>query len=155
MLDTILADFIDPFPALAWQTAFVRLMAAILLTGLIGWERETRDKSAGLRTHMMVGLASCLFALLSFEIIELQTDQADRLQLDPLRLIEAVTAGVAFLAAGSILQSGGKVRGLTTGAGMWMSGAIGLSCGLGQVVLAGLAVAVGMLVLGVLRLVTH
>ena len=71
---------------------------------------------------------------------------ADDVQMksDPLGLIEAVTSGVAFLAAGSIIVSGGKVRGLTTGAGMWIAGAIGLACGIGQIGLA--IIATGMLV---------
>lgn len=151
----MLPDLAGPFDSLTWPVAALRLLSALVLTGIIGWERESRAKAAGLRTHMILGLASCLFTLLAFELIELEVQSSDRLRIDPMRLIEAVTAGVAFLAAGSIIQSGGAVRGLTTGAGMWMSGAIGLACGLGQIALAALAVAIGILVLWMVRLVTH
>ena len=68
-----------------------------------------------------------------------------------MRLIEAVTAGVAFLAAGSIITSGGRVTGLTTGAGMWMAGAIGLACGSGLLPLAILAAVLAIAVLWLLR----
>ncbi len=155
ILESMLPDLAGPFDSLTWPVAALRLLSALVLTGIIGWERESRAKAAGLRTHMILGLASCLFTLLAFELIELEVQSSDRLRIDPMRLIEAVTAGVAFLAAGSIIQSGGAVRGLTTGAGMWMSGAIGLACGLGQIALAALAVAIGILVLWMVRLVTH
>ena len=69
---------------------------------------------------------------------------------DPVRIIEAVTAGVAFLAAGAIIQSRGSVTGLTTGAGMWLAGALGLSAGLGYYVVGGMAALIGLIVLAVL-----
>ena len=72
-------------------------------------------------------------------------------RLDPIRLIEAVTAGVAFLAAGTIIFSRGKVKGLTTGAGMWLAGAIGLASGLGFWQIAGLATLLALVVLMVLH----
>ena len=106
--------------------ATVRLVAAILLGGLIGFEREQRGKSAGLRTHMLVAMAACLFILVSQSLGTLHFGDRAELRVDPLRLVEAVTAGVAFLGAGAIFSSGGQVHNITTGAGMWMAGAIGL-----------------------------
>ncbi|MBV0913990.1 MgtC/SapB family protein [Anianabacter salinae] len=147
----LLADFSAPFPGLAWQTALARLICAIVLGGLVGWEREVHDKPAGMRTHMLIALASCLFTLLAFDLIAIETSRDDALRVDPLRLIEAVTAGVAFLAAGSILTRQGSVQGLTTGAGMWMAGALGLACGLGRIVLALIAVGLALVVLWLLR----
>lgn len=131
--------------------AGLRLGAALILAGLVGFEREARGRSAGLRTHMLVGLAASLFTLLSFEIFHwVRTLDDDAAASDPLRLLEAITAGVAFLAAGSIFRDSERVRGLTTGAGLWMAGAIGMACGQGQILLAALAT---LLALAVLRLI--
>lgn len=135
------------------ETAALRLGAALLLTGALGFEREARGRAAGLRTHMMVGLASALFTLLSFELYAWVQEAGGRSSADPLRLLEAITAGVAFLAAGSIFRGGGSggVKGLTTGAGLWMAGAIGMACGIGALGLAALASAMALAVLLVLR----
>ena len=150
MFDAFLADFSNPLPTIAWQTALARMLVAALMGGIIGFERETHEKPAGLRTHMMICLAACLFALLGAELMELPTERAENIRADPMRLIEAVTAGVAFLAAGSIITSGGSVRGLTTGASMWMSGAIGVACGIGELALAFFALAITIIVLLIL-----
>lgn len=147
----LFADFSTPFPALAWQTALMRLICAMALGAVIGWERELHDKPAGMRTHIMIAIASCLFTLLAFDLIALETARDEALRVDPLRLIEAVTAGVAFLAAGSILMQQGSVRGLTTGAGMWMAGALGLACGLGRIVLAAMAAGLALIVMWLFR----
>jgi putative Mg2+ transporter-C (MgtC) family protein len=111
-----------------WEIVF-RLLVAILLGGLIGWERETKNRPAGLRTHMMTALASAGLAIMSLELVTWSANNGTK--TDPTRAIEAVTAGVAFLAAGTIIQSRGKVIGLTTGAGMWLAGALGLAAGFG------------------------
>jgi len=76
---------------------------------------------------------------------------AQTLRTDPLRLIAAVTSGVAFLGAGSIIVHGRRVRGLTTGAGMWMAGAVGLACGSGNLTLALLATGMALAVLELTR----
>ena len=98
---------------------------------MIGAEREWKQRPAGLRTHMLVCLAAALIALLTIEITHVPYFQDEAIRVDPIRLIEAVTAGVAFLAAGMIFFAKGEVHGLTTGAGMWLAGAVGLACGLG------------------------
>ncbi|MFA5582316.1 MAG: MgtC/SapB family protein, partial [Paracoccaceae bacterium] len=126
-------------------------VAAIVLGGLIGWEREVHAKAAGLRTHIMIALASCLFTLITFELMAMPDMDEATLRTDPLRLIDAVTAGVAFLAAGTIIVAGAKVQGLTTGAGMWMAGAVGLACGIGNLALAGMATFLAVTVLWLLR----
>lgn len=152
MFEVILSEFDNPFGGLPVAVVGLRLAAAVILGGLIGWEREARDKPAGLRTHILIALAACLFTLLSFELIEAANGGQPALRVDPLRLVEAVTAGVAFLAAGSIITARGSVEGLTTGAGMWLAGAIGLACGAGSLALAGLATAIALVVLALLRL---
>ena len=64
MWQNFIADFTTPFPTTPWETALARLLVAAMLGGLVGWERETHEKPAGLRTHMLIALAACLFTLL-------------------------------------------------------------------------------------------
>lgn len=107
----------------------LRLFVAVLLGGIIGWEREANNRPAGLRTHMLTSLAASGFSIMSLELVKWA--ELNGTHADPIRAIEAVTAGVAFLAAGTILQSRGQVIGLTTGAGMWLAGGLGVAAGFG------------------------
>ncbi|WP_116599727.1 MgtC/SapB family protein [Primorskyibacter marinus] len=150
MLDTIVREMQGSFAAIPAEVAAIRLLAAILLGGMIGLERERREKPAGLRTHMLVSMAACLFIVVSQQLAAMFAE-TDGLRVDPLRLIEAVTAGVAFLAAGIIFTSGDKVRNTTTGASMWLAGAVGLACGSGQLPLAAMATVIVLAVLLLLR----
>jgi putative Mg2+ transporter-C (MgtC) family protein len=129
-MEQIAADVLGkteiPYPVL-----LARMTGAIILGAVIGAEREYRDHPAGLRTHILVALAACVFALLSIESVHMAGFADEQVRIDPLRVIEAVTSGVAFLAAGMIVFSRGQVKGLTTGAGMWLAGAVGLAVGLG------------------------
>jgi putative Mg2+ transporter-C (MgtC) family protein len=113
----------------------IRLGAAGALGFIIGLERELKERPAGLRTHMMVSLAAAIFALITLEMM-IVFEGREGLEIDPVRMVEAVTAGVAFLAAGTIIQRRASVTGLTTGAGMWLAGAVGLACGTGALLLA-------------------
>jgi putative Mg2+ transporter-C (MgtC) family protein len=151
MFDSLLEDFSSSFSRVPVTVAAARLMMAALLAGIVGIEREWRHKPAGLRTHILVAVAACLFIIIGLEMSTLAWGESDQLQFDPLRLIEAVTAGVAFLAAGIIFTSKGEVRNITTGASMWLAGAIGLACGAGQIMLAMLAAGVVIIVLTLLR----
>ncbi len=131
----------------------LRLGLAAVLGGIIGYERESHG-SAGLRTHILIATAAGLFTILAFEIFHL-SDVVSTGQSDPIRSIEAVTAGIAFLGAGAIFQSRGSVQGLTTAAGMWLAGALGVAAALGYY---GIAVAVALfavVVLAALRAFTH
>lgn len=130
-MDLIIADMF-PESRIHYPVIFARLVGAIVLGGLIGFEREAGKHSAGLRTHILVSLAAALFGIISIEAVHMSGFADDQqVRIDPLRVIEAVTAGVAFLAAGMIVFAKGQVKGLTTGAGMWLSGAIGLAMGFG------------------------
>jgi putative Mg2+ transporter-C (MgtC) family protein len=134
----------------------LRLVLAAVLGGAIGFERERLDRPAGLRTHMLTALAAAVFTVLTFEIYaEINREGGGANNGDPIRVIEAVTAGVAFLAAGAIFRSQGDVHGLTTGAGMWLAGAIGVACGAGYYVLAVMATALAAFILAVLRRFAH
>jgi putative Mg2+ transporter-C (MgtC) family protein len=138
--------------ATPWSQAILRLLAACLLGGAVGLERELHHKVAGLRTHMLVSVGACLFCILTFEILALAAQKGgSATRTDPIRLIEAVTAGIAFLAAGSIIRARGRVTGLTTGAELWVAGAVGLGCGIGQLKLAGFATALVLVVLVAIR----
>ena len=125
----------------------VRLVLAIAFGGVLGLDRELRQKAAGLRTHILVSLAAAIFTLITFEIFFQMNELMAEPRTDAIRIIEAVTAGVAFLAAGTIIQSGGAVRGLTTGASMWLAGAVGLACGGGFYVIAVLGTVLALIVL--------
>lgn len=134
------------FPVIA-----ARLLFAALLGALIGFEREWRARPAGLRTHILICVAAATFGILTVEIAHSSAFAGRETVSDPLRAVEAVTAGVAFLAAGSILFTRGKVHGLTTGAGMWLAGAVGLSCGFGLWQIAGLGTFLILVVMGLLH----
>lgn len=132
----------------------IRLLFAALLGAMIGFEREAHSGAAGLRTHILIATAACLFTLLTFEIFHI-SDVVSTGRADPIRAIEAVTAGIAFLGAGAIFQQRGNVQGLTTGAGMWLAGALGVSSALGYYLIA-LAVALfAVVVLAALRAFAH
>lgn len=132
-----------------------RLLLAAVFGAAIGFEREWRNRPAGLRTHILVCVAAATFAILTIEIVHAPMFTTDALKeavkVDPIRVVEAVTAGVAFLAAGVVIFTRGEVHGLTTGAGMWLAGAIGVACGLGLWQVALLATVLALVVLGLLH----
>ncbi|WP_010141757.1 MgtC/SapB family protein [Oceanicola sp. S124] len=148
LLDT---HFASPVPGLGWPAILLRLLGALILGGVIGWERERQEKSAGLRTHMLVSLAACLFTLIMLGILMSPLTDDDSIRKDPIRVIEAVTAGVAFLAGGAIFTADDKVRGITTGAGLWLAGAVGLSAGMGNLALAALTSVMAVTVLWLMK----
>lgn len=154
LVGNFMQDVFDDFGHATWLPFTViaaRLALAALLGAAVGFEREWRQHSAGLRTHILVALAAAAFAILGIEIVHSAQFEEDSARLDPLRLIEAVTAGVAFLAAGTIIVARGQVKGLTTGAGLWLAGAIGLAAGLGFWQIAILATLLAVLILGLMR----
>ena len=125
-----------------------RLLMAALFGAVIGFEREWRNRPAGLRTHV----AAATFAILTIEIVHAPMFEKDTGRFDPIRIVEAVTAGVAFLAAGVVIFTKGEVHGLTTGAGMWLAGAIGVGCGLGLWQIALFSTLLALVVLSLLHL---
>lgn len=151
MLEKLIDELAGSFSTVSPIVSFARILAAIVLAGVIGIEREWREKPAGLRTHILISVAACLFILVSQQLGGLSFGGDTSLQVDPLRLVEAVTAGVAFLAAGIIFTSGGDVKNITTGASMWLAGAIGLACGAGQTPLAAMGAVTVVTILMLLR----
>lgn len=132
---------------MSFEQIVLRLGAAVLFGGIIGYEREMKERPAGLRTNMMVSLAAAMFTLLMNELVAEGAVAGDHIKIDTLRIIEAVIAGVAFLGAGAIFRSGGEVGGLTTGASLWMSGALGVASGSGFIALAAVGVVFSVVVL--------
>ena len=116
-----------------------RIFFALLLGGLIGFEREATDQHAGLRTHISVALGAALFGIVSaygFEYFgDLPRDQSSY-QVDVTRVASTVVTGVGFLGGGAILKHGATVRGLTTAASLWVTAAIGLAASLGLYLLS-------------------
>ncbi|WP_424768856.1 MgtC/SapB family protein [Paenibacillus sp. sgz302251] len=108
----------------------LRLLLALLLGGLIGFEREQSNHAAGFRTNILVCLGSCLLMLLSMYGFAAFVDEPN-VRIDPARLAAAVITGIGFLGAGTILFTGKSITGLTTAASLWVVSAIGLAVGAG------------------------
>ncbi len=136
-----------PLPEGQWSygnliLCLVAILLCTLLTGLIGMEREKRRRSAGLRTHLLVGLGSCVVMIISiygFPLTDTQRDAA--------RLAAQVIAGIGFLGAGTIMHNRAGVSGLTTAASIWSTMAVGLACGSMNFILAVLATIIILFVL--------
>ncbi|OAM92973.1 putative Mg2+ transporter-C (MgtC) family protein [Pelosinus fermentans] len=112
---------------LEWEMA-IRLLLASFLGGFIGYERESHHKAAGLRTHILVSIGSCLIMILS---IKIYASVQGYTNADPTRLAAQVVSGIGFLGAGSIMKEGSTVRGLTTAASLWVVSGVGLAVGSG------------------------
>lgn len=121
-----------------------RLVLAAICSGLVGFERETSQKSAGLRTHTLVGVGAAVFTVVSIDGFEAGDDS---------RVAAQVVTGIGFLGAGAIFRDGAVVSGLTTAAGLWAVAAIGLAAGSGSAEVAVLATTVVLIVLLALRAV--
>ncbi len=129
--------------ALVTQLA-LRLGAAALVGGVVGYDRERRGKEAGLRTHMLVAVGAALFVIVP--------QQAGMASPELSRVIQGVAAGIGFIGGGAILKlsAEGQVKGLTTAAGIWLTAALGVAAGYGRIGVALLAVLLGMVILTVL-----
>ena len=130
-----MGSFINEFWA-GWPDAaeigrvLFRLLAAMVLGGAIGLQREHAGKPAGLRTHMLVSMGACLFVLACI------THDFDNADLS--RVIQGLATGIGFIGGGAILKLAAdhEIKGLTTAAGIWMTAAIGMAVGMGQEMLA-------------------
>lgn len=108
---------------------FQRLCFAAFFGGLLGIDREVRDRKIGVRTYMMVSIGAAGFALLTMELSMVAFERD--LGADPTRLIQGLIGAIGFLGAGAIIQSSGQVGGMVTAASIWAAGAIGMAAGLG------------------------
>jgi putative Mg2+ transporter-C (MgtC) family protein len=121
-----------------------RLLVALAAAALIGLERETAQKAAGLRTHTLVGVGAAMFTIAG--IVAFET-------VDQSRIAAQVVTGIGFLGAGAIFREGPLVQGLTTAAGLWVAAAIGVAAGAGEIVLAVVGASLALVVLYGIRIV--
>ncbi|WP_454720259.1 MULTISPECIES: MgtC/SapB family protein [Cupriavidus] len=142
---TLRAEFADVPDIEEATRILVRLSVAVVLGGLIGYEREAAGKAAGLRTHMLVALGSALFVLVPL--------QAGVPLADMSRVLQGLASGIGFLGAGAIikLNDEGSIKGLTTAASIWMGAAIGVAAGLGREATAVVATVFTLAILEILQ----
>jgi putative Mg2+ transporter-C (MgtC) family protein len=126
----------------------LRIIVAVILGGIIGYEREISHKPAGLRTHIFVCMGSCLFTIASFFMIPENASGS----ADVTRIAAGVVAGISFIGAGSIIALRGDVKGLTTAASLWVIAAIGLMVGMGNYLLPTVATIISYIILRLDRL---
>jgi len=136
-------------PWSVYATDVGRMVLAAGCGAVVGWEREAHEKAAGLRTHMLLAIGACLFALVALRVHE------DVAQTDVLRLLQGMLIGTGFICGGVIFHEAGSVKGLTTATGLWVMGAVGLAVGVGQYFLAILATVVTFAVMEYARRTKH
>lgn len=141
---TIQQEFSDLADAKQVTQICVRLFIAVLLGGLLGYERERHESAAGLRTHMMVALGAALFVIAPL--------QAGMPIEDLSRVLQGIIAGIGFLGAGAIIKLSDteRIKGLTTAASIWATAAIGMAAGMGREMTAILSTALALVILAVL-----
>lgn len=149
VFDTVRGEFSDVADAEQVTRILVRLLLAALLGGVLGYEREQQGKAAGVRTYMLVSMGAALFVLVP--------QQAGMAVADMSRVIQGVVAGIGFLGAGAIVKQRSEetVQGLTTAAGVWMTAAIGIACGLGRESTAIVSAALALVVLALVPKLTR
>ena len=134
----------------------LRILVAAILGGIIGLEREFRAKDAGFRTHFLVGLGSALFMIMSqYGYDDILSRLGSSASVDPSRVASQVVTGIGFIGAGTIIFQKHVVRGLTTAAGLWVTAAIGLTCGSGMFMLAATATILVLLCLEAMNFILH
>jgi putative Mg2+ transporter-C (MgtC) family protein len=146
---TIRQEFSDLADVEQVTRACVRLLVAVALGGLLGYERETKGVAAGLRTHMLVALGAALFVLVPI--------QAGMSVPDMSRVLQGVVSGIGFLGAGAIikLSQDREIRGVTTAASIWLTAAIGIAAGMGMEMTAILSTFLALIILALLYRVSH
>jgi len=128
----LLSAVLGAVPSLGWGENLFRLTLAAVLGGAIGFERELREREAGLRTHLLVCLGSALFTIVSaYGFHEFLASGDQVIRADPTRIAAQIVTGIGFLGAGAIIRQGLSVRGLTTAATLWVAAAIGMAAGAG------------------------
>jgi putative Mg2+ transporter-C (MgtC) family protein len=132
--------------SLNWDEALLRIVLAGVLGGLIGLERELREREAGLRTHLLVAVGAALFTIAG-------AYGFDSGKVDPTRVAAQIVTGIGFLGAGAIIRQGFSIRGLTTAATLWVVAAVGLSAGAGYYSGAVITTGVVLVALWPLRLI--
>jgi putative Mg2+ transporter-C (MgtC) family protein len=143
-------------PQLDGWAALLRLCIAGGLGAAIGFEREIRDREAGIRTHLLVSLGAALFTIVSaYGFHEFLASGDNVIRADPTRIAAQIVTGIGFLGAGAIIREGLSIRGLTTAATLWVVAAIGMACGAGYYWPAAAATVLTIFALWPLRLLAY
>jgi putative Mg2+ transporter-C (MgtC) family protein len=143
-------------PSLSWPEALLRVVVAAALGGVVGLERELRDREAGFRTHMLVSVGSALFTIVSaYAFRDFLVEGGAVVRADPTRIAAQIVTGIGFLGAGAIIRQGLAIRGLTTAATLWVTAAIGMAVGAGYYGGAVITTAVVLVSLWPLRILAH
>jgi putative Mg2+ transporter-C (MgtC) family protein len=142
---TVQREFSDLGDIQGITQVVIRLLVAVALGAMLGYERESVGASAGLRTHMLVSLGSALFVLIPL--------QAGMQVADLSRVLQGVTAGIGFIGAGAILKlkDENQITGLTTAAGVWLTSAVGIAAGMGREATAVLSAVLALVILSLLH----
>ena len=140
-IDQIIAEklgelYFNEWPIGNFILCVIALILSLILCGAIGFERERKGSNAGLRTHLLVGVGSCVIMIISIYGFPDLFKETDGYKRDVARLAAAVVTGVGFLGAGAIIHRNAGITGLTTAATIWISMAIGLACGSMNFILA-------------------
>lgn len=143
-------DFVDTYLQFEWIW-FVQIMLALLLSGVIGAERQKHGRPAGIRTHMLVCLAATMLTIVSDSYNQGAAGADAVLRVDPGRVAAGIVTGIGFLGAGAILRMGDLVRGLTTAAGIWFVAGLGIAIGSGMLLFSGLSTVIALVVLHVVH----
>ncbi|MGD9869247.1 MAG: MgtC/SapB family protein [Hyphomicrobiales bacterium] len=149
MADTM---FNLPGEGFGYGALALRLGAALLMGALLGIDRQLKAKPMGWRTYMLVSVGSAAYTILVFQVLAVSIEESDRVMLDPSRLVEGLIGGIGFLGAGAIIgerrDRAGNILGGATGASIWVCGAIGVACGLGEYLVGFAITFASLLVLG-------
>lgn len=149
-------SLVSSIPSLDGWEALLRLSIACALGAAIGFEREIRDREAGIRTHLLVSLGSALFTIVSAYGFHAFLASGDNIvRTDPTRIAAQIVTGIGFLGAGAIIREGLSIRGLTTAATLWVVAAIGMACGAGYYWPAAAATVLTILALWPLRILAY
>lgn len=134
----------------------IRTSVALLIGTIIGIERERKNRPAGMRTHVLVCLGSCIIAMIETEMeARIATMEVEHVTFNAGRIIAQVVSGIGFLGAGTIFMSQKRVAGLTTAASLWNAACLGLAVGLGYYWIAGIGCVLVMIVLLALARIMH
>jgi putative Mg2+ transporter-C (MgtC) family protein len=136
-----------------WMEIAVRLLAALAGGAAIGFDREWLHKPAGLKTHMLFALACAAMTIAAIDIYEIEAQRGPGSNPDATRIIQGIITGMSFLGAGAIIRGQHKVHGLTTGAGVWLAGGLGIIFGLGMYPLGALTLGFGLFTLILIRMI--
>jgi putative Mg2+ transporter-C (MgtC) family protein len=128
-----------------------RLIAALVLSAVIGLERQVHEKPAGIRTHALVGLGATIMTICGVLVASVYGNDGNTVSVDPSRLASVVIQGIGFIGAGVIIQSRGSVKGLTSAATLWFVAALGIAVGFGFWEMAAAATIMALLLLIIFR----